>query len=560
MLEQFFKPLVGDLPLHPFVYGIRFTMGFISTDQVLSPTAKIRRKCVHTSQIRPMARSLGCHVKFMVPLYHDNSDVELVVKGAVHRWARAVPPFQPSDLRKFRGFVRKWLRKHFKPLTDDEILSFEEWLEETQYTVARKKELRELFDREERKPPRTKRDRKRCYRVKCFIKRESYEGKPKNARWIMSRSDWYKCLVGPVFKSIEKKVYDLGIGDGQPGDFIFIKHIPVRDRPSFMRTTLERYASDKTHFVETDHTAFEAHMVPEVMRAVEMQVYKYFLKNRPDLIELLDGVLDGANRLTSKYVDAQVQGRRMSGEMCTSLGNGLTNLLAFLFACQEDRTTVLAGFVEGDDGLFAMKGPSPRESTFAKLGFEVKSAEYSNWYNASFCGMNMVEDKGLSVIVRDPLKIIMKTGVSHSTLCMGSPYKLRQLLKAKAFSLAYENEGCPIAGAFGRYILRVTKGLKPLFNEGEVSWMVDAKTMMSQSELTAYKRCSTPVLEKARRVVASKYNLSAEKQVTIEKYLDSLSNLQALDHPVIRDYVLERNPEADEIGYMCLSKDRVRYI
>ncbi len=75
----------------------------------------------------------------------------------------------------------------------------------------------------------------------------------------------------------------------------------------------------------TDYTSFEALFTPELMDAVEMQLYDYMLEHvsgGKDTLRLIRRVQLGRNHIDSKYVSVDISGKRMSGEMCTSLGNG----------------------------------------------------------------------------------------------------------------------------------------------------------------------------------------------------------------------------------------------
>lgn len=81
----------------------------------------------------------------------------------------------------------------------------------------------------------------------------------------------------------------------------------------------------------------------------------------------------------------------MSGDMCTSLGNGFSNKMKAEFLAYKAGGTI-DGFVEGDDGLFVTNFEL-RSSDYEKLGFTIKIEEIADPCEASFCGMIFGEDE-----------------------------------------------------------------------------------------------------------------------------------------------------------------------
>jgi len=362
-------------------------------------------------------------------------------------------------------------------------MSFEEWLESTTYNEARKSELREAYDNLKGGAP-TKRQ---CSHIDSFVKTEPYR-EYKFCRMINSRCDAFKVYSGPAFKTIETEVYKL-----KP----FIKHVPVPERPALIAAM--RYAGRR--YYATDYTAFESHFTPQVMRAIELLLYKHCLADYPELQKVICRTLEGENKMrTRSGVRAQVQGRRMSGDMCTSLGNGFTNLMLTLFLISE-KGGKYEGFVEGDDGLFSTD-VSLTSKDYEDLGFTIKIEEVTDPCRASFCGM-VFADSG--EIVKDPRAVLSSFGWTSSFINAGVPI-MKQLLRAKALSLCYEVPQCPILGALGRSALQFTAGEDPRFVE-------DGYHIMHYTG---------PVGEFApspstRQLFAELYGVSAEMQVYLER-------------------------------------------
>lgn len=360
------------------------------------------------------------------------------------RVCRKTPNINVHKLRDFKKFVSDFVRCKLDPV---HIMSFEEWLSSTSYNESRKDQLRACL-RENKGLPTLK----KCSHVDSFIKTESY-CEYKHARFINSRCDAFKVASGPAFKTIEQKVYDLK-NDLDPLVPYFIKHTPVVERPA----VIARLAKPGFRYFMTDFTAFESHFCPEVMEACELILYRHMLSLYPSLSELICKTLPGVNKMrTRSGIRASCKGRRMSGDMCTSLGNGFTNLMLALYLAHKRDERILA-VVEGDDGIFC--SPSPiTKSDYESLGFTIKIEEVSSPCEGSFCGM-IFSNSG--EIIRDPVKFLANFGWTSSFITAGNVI-MQQLLRAKALSVCYETPQCPIVGAVARMALGLTRGVLPRF-------------------------------------------------------------------------------------------------
>jgi len=289
--------------------------------------------------------------------------------------------------------------------------------------------------------------------VKAFGKSESYAPTLKHCRIICSPSDAFKTVWGPACKDIEERVY---------ASKHFIKHIPVPERPAFLK---EMERNGRKYYI-TDYTAFESHMRDSVMESIECVVYRYFLTNFPELAETVCKSITGTNAIRfSSGLKCKVKGRRMSGEMSTSLGNGLTNLFLALYVLHEKgvpyETIDLA--VEGDDGqLCVPKEVDLSTKDFENLGFTIKLEEVSapgvGKPGVAFCGMNSIDGQN----VRELIPFISKFAWTLNE--PGASSKRRSsLLVAKALSAIYETPQCPIISVIARQALAMYPGVAPLF-------------------------------------------------------------------------------------------------
>jgi len=332
-------------------------------------------------------------------------------------------------------------------------MDFEEWLEGTTYNEERKEELRRAHTSLRGGRPNSK----DLHHADAHVKTESYP-KYTHCRLINARNDRVKAWFGPMCKSIEHEVYKL---------FPFIKHVPAGERPRLI-ATLRRAC--RRYFL-TDYTAFESHFTDLIMDCVECEVYRYCLTDYPD-VELVCSMLTGFNVLrTRSGISCRVKARRLSGDMCTSLGNGLTNLLLTLFLVDLHGGSV-DGFVEGDDGIFSST-VELAPSMYADLGFTIKIVEVEDPCTSvpvvrtgsrfgeslgAFCGI--VSDG--SDALRDPRDFLTKFGWT-SSFVNARQHIMDQLARAKALSALAETPQCPIVGAIARRVELDTRGVAPRF-------------------------------------------------------------------------------------------------
>lgn len=467
--------------------------------------------------------SLGCHVIGALLPSPDPYDLDNLVGGVCKRFAVATSDIDFYELRLFRNFVKRWCRQNLNPLGADSNVSLDHWLERTNYTLARKQQLRDVWERVGGVV------RMRDYECKSFIKREDYP-EFKEARAINSRSDVFKCLTGPYFKLIEDELYK------RPE---FIKHIPVPERPDYIYGLLGQVGG---RYVATDHSAFEAHITSEMMYACEFQLYRHMMKYLPGYVGVMDHIeraLAGRNVCKFDNATVEVVGSRMSGDMCTSLGNGFTNLMLMKYFCWRNKAQC-EGVVEGDDGLFRITGVLPTKEQFASLGMDLKMEVHDSIATASFCGLVFDEEDRLNV--NNPVEVVVKTGWSFSNLRFGSDVVLRQLLRAKALSLAYELPGCPITCAMARWLLRCTAGVTPRFSagSGRMDWWeeqlgIQGNVLRADIHRILYN--DVPV--RTRLLVERLYGISVAEQKRIEGWFDNQSVVCPIPAEVFEGHIRE---------------------
>lgn len=467
-----------------------------------------------------MQVGLGCHVDGVALPQPCPRDPATMRAGVMKRFARKCPQSDPQLMGRFRLFVKKWITENLNPLSPTVDTSIERWLEHTSYPLWRKQELLKKWEEFTHLDDPSKKY-KWC---KSFMKDETYVSF-KHARGINSRSDEFKCIVGPVFKLIEEEVYKV---------HHFIKHVPVADRPRVISERLDKLGAK---FMATDYTAFESLFTQELMESCEFELYYYMTQHlnlHNDFMEICHEILGGTNTCVYKTFVVSLMSTRMSGEMCTSLGNGFTNLMVMLFLCQEAGCTEIDGYVEGDDGIFSMVGTPPSSADFAKLGLIIKIELHDRLSTASFCGI--IFDEFDKINVTDPREVLASVGWTSARYARAKQSKLKTLLRCKGLSLAHQYPGCPIISSLAQYCLRVTRShdVRAILEKDRRLTMWEREQLiLALKDEKNIRKVATPMA--TRLLVEEKFDVPVEIQLSIEKYLDSLDELTVLQIPIFRD-------------------------
>lgn len=392
--------------------------------------------------------------------------------------------------------------------------------------------------------------------AKGFIKHEWYPlttmRDRKAARWIQARSDEAKVTFGPWIKLLEHAAYSLRqsgshvvaptleaireerersqpekVADYLQDPPVFIKHVPVRARPDIINALSER--NPRARFYATDHTSFEAHFTPAVL-VIEQEFYSWMSSKNPQMREVMDcfsHMQSGTNCVDAPWFTYAIEGTRLSGEMNTSLGNGIANFLLVRYmsemASSAGRDVRMEGYVEGDDGLFAITGPLGIDAwKFRKLGFHIKEDWQDAVNTASFCGN--VYDTATKANLTDPLIHIAAFGQHDSPTSSRLSAEARLgLCRAKAMASLAEYRGCPVIQAWAARVLRETKAVRPrvdLLLQDYWTWQTLGQDLGDLSQkLQEWVR--EPITLGSRKVVESVFHLPVAKQLEIEHILNS---------------------------------------
>jgi hypothetical protein len=487
----------------------------------------------------PVAVSLGCHLKGALEPHADPNDPNTLIAGYLARMGKEMPVRSSEFLTRLKNFVVNWIKINNIPkLNWDHDTSFETWLSKTHYPLWRKDELRKYESKIINMLERNQHGKLIRFVIKLFMKDEHYVDF-KHARGIYARDDAAKITFGPWFKAIEEVIYEF---EDEYKSKPFIKHVPVRDRPKYM---FERLFMDGAKYIATDYSSFEAHFTKEIMEACEFVLYEHMLSGvcgGEEILDLMKEVLTGTNKIYNRFVDGlfgTCEARRMSGEMNTSLGNGFSNLMFMSFICHEMGLEA-RGVVEGDDGLFSFVGKHPQTEDFAKYGFLIKLDAYDQINKASFCG-NLFDENDMNIIT-DPYDVFATFGWTTNRYINASTRKHKMLLRSKALSLAYQYPGCPLIGKLAQYALRMTRSFwtvsQHIEHRRDISlWERDqileaVSFSKGKKDLELYVEPGNST----RLLFEELYNIPISTQLIVEEYLDSLTELQELNIPLLSEF------------------------
>jgi len=494
----------------------------------------------------PVTRSLPIFLWGLALPKADPRDVYSLVYGLCKRVIQVPPPPKKVLMKKFKGFVHRWIRENLTPVRSDADLTYEHWRDSTSYSKSRKKQLDELNEETKHLTWNDIIHSRKYTNVKSHQKDEFYS-EYKMPRWINSRHDLFKIRSGPIFKQIEKIVFQ---------NPLFIKYVPVRDRAQWI---IDNIQQDGGYYYATDYSSFESLFTPRLMKACEMQLYEFMTRDLDaghEWYESMKYVLcEKPYTLGTKDVKCDLTGTRMSGEMNTSLGNGFTNAMITLFMLRESGVNEHRAVFEGDDGLLW----SPVQLTAAvpeQLGLRIKMEEYTNLEDAAFCGnrFNLKE----KIIVRNPIEYLAYFGWSKATQVKLRDSKLDVVLRSKAYSLRYQYNGCPILASFANYVLRVTKRAEAGISKNLISdrtlseWERDlAKEAVADAENFVELRPG----KGTRALVDKLYGINPSDQIELEKYFDNLATLGAIEHPILKKYAVLKPQWSEYFSDYQVSRD-----
>lgn len=351
----------------------------------------------------------------------------------------------------------------------------------------------------------------------------------------------------------------------------FIKHVPVRDRANYV----DEYIYAPGHvYMATDYSQYESHFTKEIMEHIEFVVYTHLMSNNTNNnFQQCLKILSGTNECSFRAFKVALSATRMSGEMNTSLGNGVSNFFLTLFVLYKRGYSIneIRTVVEGDDGLTRVDPKNvPTPDDFSKLGFTIKIEVFDQISDASFCGL--VYDPTDKQTITDPRDVLQNFyWLDSLRYGKASNRRLLELMRCKALSALYQYPGCPIIKAMAGHMLRLTKNVK------HKSQWVNAYDSLVDAEAFKHLAISIRLLRNdvvdqllelpigigSRLLVESKYKLDIRTQLRLELHFATSNKMEPLyDYAVVEavtssarhyydTYVCNFNPQIPRNKPMC---------
>jgi len=480
-------------------YGYRVTSEQLPPlPEEVRPGCSIKVTNVQDHLYRPCAVALPLLFEGVALPRPDMNHAASIAMGAQKRIVNPLPQEMDHDvIVDFGKFCQRKVEELFKPLEADADTGVDHWLANSSYTLERQQDLRKLVPEEVNRPL-------KHVTCKSFIKDEFYL-EYKYPRTINPRDDYFKVYSGPIFHLIEQVVFK---------HEYFIKKVPLDQRPAYIK---EKVYKPGFVYQCTDYTSFESSFTGPLMRNCEMILYRHMTKNLPmgeswcDNIEI---ALTGPQKLKFKKAVVRTIAGRCSGDMCTSLGNGFTNMMLMLYCAEKQELGELFAVFEGDDGLCRFSsGRTVDPMLLRQLGFTVKMEIFSELAHASFCGM--IFDPDSCQQIGDPRRFAAALGWTSAKYIGSRDATKKALLRAKALSGLYQFPACPIITALCRRIIFLTSqySVARVLGSRNTNWW---ERVVLKDAILFQDVCQEITLG-TRLLMEHKYGISVEEQVRIEQ-------------------------------------------
>lgn len=420
--------------------------------------------------------------------------------GVMHRFGCKME-LKVTD--RFMKYAKTVIRK-LKPLEHWELISEEEWLEQSSYSEARKQQLRDA--------------REKCNtsnvsycNSKSFIKKESFP-KPNAPRIINSPDDKIKIILGSLQASIDKSMF-------RQWKHWFVKGTDPKDWVNRMQETFGNMG-----VINTDFSSFECHhrgRLAELVFYWQMHMLRNVHASRAQK-RFRWKLIRGTNRNKMDKLVAEIDETLMSGVAWTSSANGLLNFLINSYLCLNHGNEDLSidelvsnldhfkGLFEGDDGIFEDRGQ--RAEAAKELGLKLKFDRYPTYAGASFC--SMVVFPGEQDLCYDFKKALTNFTQLPDEYRNSSELKCMALLRAKALSYKYVYGNSPIVGVLADKVLELTRSIDA---RGSLAVLEGPKREYAEKALLRkdYLNPCRPT-DTTREAYARKFKISPEEQIFIE--------------------------------------------
>lgn len=211
-----------------------------------------------------------------------------------------------------------------------------------------------------------------------FMKKEIYP-EPKVARMICNCSKDLKWMFGTAQAQVQDAFFHLPFT---------VKHIPVTERAKYVA---ERMYGGK-YFYATDHSSFESSQTELLLMRTEWRVLMALCDD--DMSEEMVEFYARDHKMDSRYFKITVPAMRSSGDVDTSFGNSIVNLVTFgAYALMKGNNNWMNQIlVEGDDAIFYLDDDyNDYQQVLGNWGLRVKLDKSNDWKSLEFLSMKFNE-------------------------------------------------------------------------------------------------------------------------------------------------------------------------
>lgn len=422
------------------------------------------------------------------------------------------------------------IKKHFHkesfttaPLSKDEFLSSYKGRKRTIYENA----YESLTSN-----PLTRKDSYVSWFLKCEKVAFTPEKEPV-PRGISPRHPRYHVCVGPYIKRIEKIIYD-SIASLFGGKTVF-KGLNASQRGREMAAMWGEFSDPVA--IGLDASRFDQHVDKQAI-AWEHEIYKLYFRKDKYLSKLLKWQLTNkcTGYLPEGTIRFTVDGRRMSGDMNTSLGNCLlmSSMVKAYVSHKNITKSRLAN--DGDDCVLIIERKDLHriddlESYFLELGFSMKREDpVYHLEHIEFCQTKPVWTEDGYVMVRNPHTALAKDCVSITALDHANV--VQRWCKSIALGGMCGTGQIPIWQDFYARLLIEAGDAKPMKDDGQI-W--GFKMLMKNM-----KRVYGPIHPRTRYSFWLAFDIEPDRQKELESEYMTRPFVMSFDakNSTIRDFPL----------------------
>lgn len=356
--------------------------------------------------------------------------------------------------------------------------------------------------------------------INAFVKSEKVTDPRKDPRMIQARGAVYNVALGNYLKAIEHQLYNVG-GTGPlkkyfPKGRLIAKGLNMVQRGALLHKRWNELKQPVA--LELDCSRFDAHCSKKLLQ-IEHKVYLGCFKNDRTLAQLLGWQLQNTC-FTQGGVRYTCEGRRMSGDMNTALGNCVIMLMLLADAFQQCGVPPSCFRIidDGDDCVVLVEQEYSQivmdkfPALFTSYGHTLKVESTTSDFNkVTLCGCRVIRVGGQRKVILNPARTIGKSRV----LWVKNIDPNRYIATVGQCLLALHH-GVPIlqshALALRRAARRVLKA-PPTSYVYRLAWDEEWHNIKPQ-----------PVSEEARLDFEAAFGISIVDQLAVERWFDELPN------------------------------------